>query len=175
MSTDSTHSTGEANVRKLAELIKDIKFAMLTTADPDGALRSRPMATQSTEFDGELWFFTSDASGKAASIKADQHVNVAYSNPDDNHFVSVTGRASIVKDRNKIKELWNPLLKTWFPDGVDDPQIALIRVSVDSAEYWDSPSSKLVHLYGFAKAMLTGRRPEGGENERMDIANPSIH
>jgi general stress protein 26 len=172
---NSTHSTGEANVQKLAELIRDMKFAMLTTLDPDGCLRSRPMATQNREFDGDLWFFTSKNSGKISSIQNDQHVNVAFADPDDQRYVSVSGRAEIVSDRQKISELWSPAMQTWFPKGKDDPQISLIRVRAESAEYWDSPSSAIVHLIGFAKAMITGERPHPGENERMDIANPPVH
>ena len=172
---NNSHSTGEANIKKLAELIREMKFAMLTTVDPDGCLRSRPMATQKNEFDGDLWFFTSRRSGKMESIKKDQHVNVAYADPDDQRYVSVSGRAEVVADQGRINELWTPALRAWFPKGKDDPEIALLRVRVESAEYWDSPSSTLVHLVGFAKALLTGERVKPGENERMDIANPPVH
>ena len=175
MQTNSTHSTGEANIKKLGELIRDMKFAMLTTVDPDGVLRSRPMVTQKAEFDGELWFFTSSKSGKISSIRNDQHINVAYADPDSQRYVSVSGRAELVNDRKKVHELWTPMMLAWFTNGENDPEISLIRVRVESAEYWDSPSSTLVHLIGFAKALLTGERPQLGENERMDIANPSIH
>jgi general stress protein 26 len=175
MPIDSAHSTGEANIKKLAEIIRDMKFAMLTTVDPDGSVRSRPMATQEQEFDGDLWFFTSRVSGKIDSIKNDKHVNVVYANPDEQRYVSISGRAEINSDRNKIKELWSPAVKAWFPKGVDDPEICLIRVRVETAEYWESPSSPIAHLIGFAKAVLTGERPKLGENERIDVANPQIH
>jgi general stress protein 26 len=168
-------STIEANVQKLADLIRDMKFAMLTTLDPDGSIRSRPMATQKSEFDGDLWFFTGKNSGKINSIQNDQHVNVAYADSDGQRYVSVSGRAEIITDRKKISELWTPAMKAWFPKGVDDPDISLIRVRAESAEYWDSPSSPIVHLIGFAKAIITGERPQLGDNERMEISNPSVH
>src|SRR5690242_20494485 len=109
-------------VEKLAKLIKGIKIAMLTTTCDDGTMRSRPMATQRTPFDGELWFFTDDESPKVAEIRKDQHVNVSYADADSNTYVSVSGRAMLVKDRAKAKELWNPLYKAWFPEGLDDPR-----------------------------------------------------
>lgn len=144
------------DVQKLAKLIKGIKFAMLTTAMPDGTLRSRPMATQQTEFDGSLWFFTYYHSGKVDEIRNDQHVNLSYADPSDNRYVSVSGRAMILRDRIKAEELWTELHRAWFPNGLDDPNLALLRVNVSDAEYWDSPSSKVVQLAGFVKAIVTG-------------------
>lgn len=74
-----------------------------------------------------------------------------------------------MKDKARAKELWNPIYKAWFPDGLDDPNLALIRVDVDQAEYWDSPNSKVVQLAGFVKAIVTGQRAEGGENEKINL------
>ena len=123
----------EESIEKLKGLIEDIDFGMLTTMD-GGKLRSRPMSTQQVEFDGDLWFFTSDKTHKVDEIEADNRVNIAYSKPDDNVYVSVSGTAAIVKDRAKIEELWNPILKAWFPEGLDDPTLCLLKVSVEEAE-----------------------------------------
>ncbi len=157
------------SIKKLGAMIKDIKVAMLTTATHDGQLRSRPMMTQQAEFDGDLWFLTGASTPKADEIQAEQHVNLSYAEPDDHRYVSVSGRASIVRDRAKIHELWNPLYKAWFPKGEDDPDIVLLRVEVEQAEYWDSPSSKMVALAGFVKAVATGERFEGGDNEKLNL------
>jgi general stress protein 26 len=151
----------EENIRKLAELIGGIKVAMLTTIEDDGCLRSRPMATQQTEFDGRLWFFTRRDTAKVHEIQHDQHVNLAYASPSDERYVSVAGRARMIHDRAKAKELWNPIYKAWFPEGLDDPDLGLLCVDVEKAEYWDSPSSKVVQLLGFAKAIATGKTYEG--------------
>jgi len=156
-------------LEKLQSLIEDIDFAMLTTVDTDGVLRSRPMSTQKAEFDGDLWFFTSDKTHKVEEIERDSRVNASYAEPDDNVYVSVSGNASITKDRAKMEELWNPILKAWFPDGLDTPGICLLKVSVEQAEYWDSPSSTLVQIAGFVKALVTGRRADGGENEKINL------
>ena len=158
----------EESIKKLGALIKDIQMAMLTTID-GGVLRARPMATQDTEFDGELWFFTSDKTHKVAEIEKDNRANVSYSKPNDNVYVSVSGAVSIVKDREKIEELWNPAYKAWFPDGLDDPTICLLKINVEQAEYWDSPSSTIVHIVGFVKALVTGERAQGGENEKITL------
>lgn len=133
-------------VRKLGEMIKDIEFAMLTTVDEDGTLRSRPMATQQAEFDGDLWFFTRASAPKVDEVEHDHRVNLSYSKPEDQRYISVSGTARMMRDRAKIKELWSPALKAWFPKGVDDPDIALLKVSVERAEYWDSSSSTMTHI-----------------------------
>ena len=162
-------ATKDQGVKKLADLIKDIQYAMLTTALPDGTLRSRPMATQNTPFDGTLWFFTGIDSGKVDEVRGDRHVNVSYADPSHNRWVSVSGTATVVRDKAKIKGLWSPPVKAWFPDGPDDPNVALLRVEVSEAEYWDAPSSKMVQVVGFVKAIVTGNTYEPGENEKIAL------
>ncbi|MDX5482573.1 MAG: pyridoxamine 5'-phosphate oxidase family protein [Hymenobacteraceae bacterium] len=157
------------NLQKLVDKIKDIDIAMMTTMDDDGSLRSRPMQTPEVKADGALWFFTGYESGKSHEIKNDSHVNLSYSKPSDNLYVSVSGRASLSRDRQKIEELWSPAMKAWFPEGKDDPNIGLIKVTIDKAEYWDSPSSAVVHLYGMAKAAITGERPDPGDNKKINL------
>jgi general stress protein 26 len=161
--------TRKEAIEKLNDLIEAIDFAMLTTVDIDGVLRSRPMSTQEAEFDGTLWFFTSDNTHKIEEIERDKRVNASYAKPEDNVYVSVSGTASISRDRQKMEELWNPILKAWFPEGLDDPHICLLKVDVEQAEYWDSPSSTLVQIVGFVKALVTGQRADGGENEKINL------
>lgn len=155
---------------KLWSMIKDIRIAMMTTMDADGTLRSRPMANVQTgqkAFDGVLWFFTRASAHKNLEIAEHNQVNLAYADPDEQHYVSVSGRASLVRDGNKVKQLWSEPLRTWFPNGADDPDLALIRIEVESAEYWDSPSGTMVYLYGYIKSQLTGAPPSPGENRKL--------
>ncbi len=161
----------ENNIQKLGKLIEDVKIAMLTTVDQDGTLRSRPMATQKTEFDGTLWFFTRASSPKVEEVEQAHNVNLSYAAPDSNTYVSVTGTAGLVRDPAKAKELWNPILKAWFPKGLEDPDLALLHVQVEKAEFWDSPSSTMVQLAGFVKALATGKayRASPGEHEQITL------
>lgn len=156
-------------IQKLAGLIKDIKFAMLTTVHEDGTLHSRPMATQQQEFDGDLWFFTKADSSKVEDAKRERRVNVSYASPDDQRYLSVSGTAEIVRDRVKMKELWNPIYKAWFPQGLEDPEIALLKVNVEGAEYWDTPSGKMVQLIGYMKAMITGEPYKASKDEHDKV------
>jgi general stress protein 26 len=157
------------NVAKIAKEIKGIRFAMLTTVALDGSLHSRPMAAQEQDFDGDLWFFTGKDSVKVDELERNNQVNVAFASLDDNRYVSISGTARLVTDRAKIDELYTPAVKAWFPEGKDDPNIALVHVDPELAEYWDSPNSKLVQVAGFLKAIATGERIKGGENETVKL------
>ncbi len=162
-------NTNQDDVKKLGELIEAIKFAMLTTSDKDGTLRSRPMTTQQVEFDGDLWFFAGKDSGLAQETHKQHQVNLAYAAPDDNRYVSVSGLAEWVQDKQKIKELWNPLYKAWFPDGLDDPNLALLKIHVEKAEYWEAPGGAVVTLVGFVKALATGQPADVGKHEKIEF------
>jgi general stress protein 26 len=136
----------EVNMKKLAMMIRGIKVAMLTTVSADGTLRSRPMATQDVEFEGTLWFFTAAGSEKMSEIRQYPQVSVSYASADDHRYVSLSGRASLIHDAGKMKELWSPVYRAWFPQGTGDPDLALLRVDIDKAEYWDTLSRSMVEL-----------------------------
>lgn len=146
---------------RLRDTIKDIQFTMMTTIDSQGKMHSRPMATMAfddvNDFEGVLWFFTKKDSVKVHEIELDKEVNLSYADPGSQRYVSVSGFASIEADKLRMMQFWKPTLKAWFPEGLDDPQLTLIKVEVDSAEIWDSPPSKVVKLVGIAKSMMTGK------------------
>jgi len=146
-------------VKKVAELIKDIRIAMFVTLDASGRPHSRPMATQHTEFDGTLWFMTSAETAKNAEIEKEPRVNVAYMSTSSESYLSVSGDADIVNDRERIAELWNPIMNAWF-EGPDDPTLRLIRVRVQEAEYWDTPGGKVASLISIVKAVVTGNQTD---------------
>ena len=133
-------------INHLSSLIHGIRIAMLTTECEDGSLRSRPMATLDTEFDGTLWFFTKADSPMVEEINHVDQVNLSYSLADQQRFVSVSGRATLVIDRQKMADLWNPSFRFWMPQELNDPQIALLRVDIGKAEYWDYHSCVMVQV-----------------------------
>ena len=158
----------ETQLAKIWDLIKDTKFAMLTSED-GGQLRSRPMAVSQSGFDGTLWFFTKASSHKVDEVEADHRVGVSFSDPSSQNYVSLSGTASLVQDRAAIDAHWSEALATWFPNGKDDPDVALLKIAVTQAEYWDAPNSAMVHAYGYVKAKLTGEPPHPGEHEKVTL------
>lgn len=167
--SDRHETERQAHIRQLAELIKDVEIAMLTTRKPDGTLVSRPLGTQEVEFDGDLWFATGADSEKVAEIALDPRVNVSYASKGKNTYVSVAGTASIVRDRAKIDELWSPAMKIFFPGGKEDPNLVLIRVSAESAEFWDGPGSIFGKALYLLVAGVTGEPTSLSEQATVDL------
>lgn len=160
----------EDRLAKLRELIDGIPIASLVTVEADGTLRARPMATETLGDEPTLWFFTDDHSAKVDDVRVHEQVCLVYAAPERNRYVSISGSAALVRDREKIDELWKPLHKAWFPNGKDDPKLALLRVDFVSAEYWDAPGGKLVQLFELAMATVTGdRATDIGEHEQLTL------
>jgi len=159
----SHHDNGAEHVH---DLIKDQRTAMLTTIHDEGTLTSRPMGCQQVDADGTLWFLAFSDSEKADEIRRRPEVNVAFT--EEGKWVSLAGRAFVSHDPGRARELWNDFAQAWFQCEPDDARVAVIRVDADSAEYWDSPG-RVGTLVGVLKAKVTGRRPDDGENETVDL------
>ena len=154
---------------ELWERIESVRTAMMTTVAPDGSLRSRPMWTQGDEFDGSLWFFTSDDDPKVDDLQRDPHVGLSYAAPDKDLYLSVSGRAELVRDRSKAEELWNVFAEAWFPDGVDDPKLALIRVDVEHAHYWEDKKPKVLQFAEIVLGAIRDTPPKSGDEQELDL------
>ena len=159
-------TTQTDEVRKLTELLGDERIGMLTTTAPDGALTSRPMAMQEVEEDGDLWLFADRGSGKFDAIATHPHVNFAVSTAST--WISLAGRAELVDDPARKKALWNAGADAWFPDGEDNPDIVLLRIDAESAEYWDTPGGRISTLLSFVKTRVTGE-PRKDDNARVEL------
>ncbi|RTR28375.1 general stress protein [Deinococcus radiophilus] len=160
--------TREQAIQKVAELIRGIKFCMLVTQTDEGHLHSRPVTTQDQEFDGDLWFIGGKDSEWVQDISKREQINLAYSQPDGQNYVSITGRASLVEDRTKLEEVWSDFYKAYFPEGIDDPNVQLVRVETHGAELWES-SGKLASAFQTAKGLLTGNQADMGTNQSVAL------
>ncbi|QHV94085.1 pyridoxamine 5'-phosphate oxidase family protein [Spirosoma endbachense] len=163
-----TKSQKNPQLDKVRELVEDIRIAMMTTVDEAGHLVSRPMAALQMDEDGTIWFFTKRSSPKVDQIDNNQHrVNLAFADVGDADYVSISGTADELDDRAKVNELWNPQAKAWFPEGKDDPELILLKVHTDMAEYWNASDSTMVRLFQQATAAITGNPPKMGENVKV--------
>ena len=155
---------------KVMEMIKDLNIAMLSTRGPDGKFHSRPMAASDATFEGTLYFLTDIESGKIHDLETDPETVITFSDHGKQKYVALRGHGEILRDRAAIKDHWTSAARAWFPKGQDDPSIALIKVEIEEAEYWDAPSAKMVVLYAYAKALVTGQKPGNvGEHERVSM------
>jgi general stress protein 26 len=126
-------------LQQLSILLEDVDCGMLATVDDDGSLHSRPMCIcGDIDSDGLLWFFTFADSHKVLEIEHNQQVNVSFAASSQQQYASISGTAELVRERNKLQEKWQPELQTWFPRGLDEPNIALLKVKINKADYWDN-------------------------------------
>jgi general stress protein 26 len=162
-----TASNPEQHIKKLGSLIKGIKFAMVSTVDAEENLHSCPLTTQQIDFDGDLWFIVGRNSEVFANLQADARVNVSYSS-EKAVYVSASGHSQVVEDREMLEKLWNPAYKIWFEKGIDDPNIALLKIAVDKAEYWEAPSFAVTRMLAFARALIT-KDKKVGEHHKINL------
>ena len=161
----------EDGKRKVVDLVDGIDYAMFTTRDEDGAaLHARPMAYCKVEGDGDLWFFTKRDSRKVKELSADPRVLVGFADPRKQTFVSISGQADVVADREKVAALWNEIYRAWFPGGADDTNVVLVRVRAEHAEYWDNSTSAMVYAFGYLKAVTTGKPARSGDVGTVELA-----
>jgi len=161
-------SNPQESIEKVRDLVKGIKVAMFTTEDIDGDFHSRPMMTQEADFDGDIWFFAFRDSPKVEEIEHNPSVNVAYMG--DNSFVSIAGRVEVVNDVQKKKELWHEPLRIWFEDGPESPDVVLLRIRSQSAQYWEGPSGVIGKAVSMVKVLLTGDPEAAGENKKVRLS-----
>ncbi len=158
------------DIDHLVNLIRGIRIAIMTTVCKDGSLCSRPMATLEPEFDGGLWFFTKADSASEGPVEAEGQVNVTYENALESIYVSLSGRAILAQDRQLIEKLWNEELRVWFPEGINDPQLALLRVDVDNWTSWNAQSTGMSEQSGTFKEAPTEVIPDLGDHRRLDLS-----
>ncbi len=144
---------------KLQDLLEDFDVAMLATRTAEGQLRARPMVLAEVEPDGTLWFLTDRRSAKIEELKRDYQVGVTLQS--SSRFVSISGTAAPVEDRQRVARIWKAEWQAWFPGGKDDPNLVLLRVDGHAGEYWDnSGTAGVKYLVEVGKALLTGTRPD---------------
>ena len=155
------------DVQKVAKLIKQFRFAMLTTTGDQGKLLARPMTVQEVEFDGDLWFITARDSHTVTELRSNPIAGVSFASNDT--WVSLSGTATMIDDARKVAQLWNPWVQAWFPDGPNDPNVVLVKFTGESAEYWDTPGGRLASVLSLVKSRVTGKAPEGGANDKVTL------
>ena len=155
----------------LWHLIKDMKFGMFTHRHADGGLHAHPLTTQNRSLDeqGVLYFFVSKKTELGQRVHADGNVCVAYGDPGKDTWVSISGTATVNEDRVQKEKLFNPIVKAWFPGGLDDPNLELIEVKIHHAEYWNITESKMTQLLKMTTAAVTGTPPKLGEHRELNL------
>lgn len=154
--------THQEAIDKFKELIKHEPTCLFTTLLTQVPLLTRPMSVQKVCDQGNFWFLSSSESDKNAEIAIDDRVQLFFLNVSDYEFLSVYGKATISRDKQKIDELWNDIAKAWFEDGKEDPRVTVIKVTPEEGFYWDTKSGKLVSMIKILASAVTGKTLEEG-------------
>ncbi len=158
------------NVEKLIEMVKDARICMLITNEKNSEnVSGRPMSISKIDADGNMWFFSKASSYKVDEIEESKKVSIAITNESSNNYLMIHGTATLVYDKSKMKELWSPVMKAWFPLGLDDSDMTLIKVTPNEVNYWESSSSKMVVLFNLLKAIVTGKEYAEGEHGKINL------
>jgi len=157
----------ERDISKVTDIINGARIGMVTTVNEQGALVSRPLAVQDVKDDGDMWFFTGLGTSQVAHVRNDPRVNVSFGK--NTEWVSVAGNAEVVTDRQIIRDMWNQTVEAWFPDGPETPEVCLLRVDSESAEYWTSPGGAAATVLQWVKSKVTHSRMSVGESGTVDL------
>lgn len=165
--TEHDAPSRDEQLETIRRILKAGRTAVVTTQSKSGALHSRPLALLDEEFDGALFFFTLDPSGKTDDVRRHDQVNVSVS--DDKGFLSLSGAASIDRNQARIDLYWNPFAEAYFDGGKEDPNVALLRVDIESVEYWDTDKPLVAKAFQLAKGLVTDDEPDLGANGRVEL------
>jgi general stress protein 26 len=166
------HLTGEAAVAKARQLLPGFRTTMLVTkADEGSGLHMRPMALQGdlSVFGGTLWFFTDDRAPKVREIQRQPTVSLVFQDEETSRYLQLNGTATVVSDRGKMRELFTADAKTWFPGGLDDPHLTLLRIDVTGGAFWERPGGVLQSMAAFTKSVVTGTPGKGGRAGTIEL------
>ncbi|WP_308796983.1 pyridoxamine 5'-phosphate oxidase family protein [Agromyces silvae] len=153
---------------RISDIVTSADVAMLTTEGGDGSLHARPLAVLQKRFDGTIRFLIEDPSPKVEEIRTNPRVNVSFASKAG--YLSLAGTARLVEDNAAaIDELWGPAAEAWFPGGREDPEIVVLEVLPESAEYWAKTESGIVAAAKATKAFFTKEQPDIGENRVVEF------
>ena len=166
---DTKNLSGKEAIEKMQELVKSADICLFTTALSKLPLSTRPMSTQEVDDDGSLWFFSGKSSNKNEDIQKDNRVQLFYYNKGSSEYLSVYGEAMIVDDRKEVERLWSPMVKTWFTEGKDDPDLKLIKVKPLEAYYWDTKHNKMIAGLKILTGSIVGKTMDDGVEGKMQL------
>jgi general stress protein 26 len=159
----SNHST-----ERIWDVIEKAGVCMMTTRF-SGGLRARPLEARADRDRGTIWFLTDRRAAKDDEIEAFPDICLTFIYSKEKVYLSMSGQASVARNTNRARMLWNEKQQAWWPDGPSDPNVLVIKFKPERAEIWDGPASSAVASHEFAKARATGKKPNLGEKRKRTI------
>lgn len=161
--------SSQAAIDKLKELVDNIDICLFCTAIDKGSLHAVPMSRQEVDEQGNIWFIANADSDTCRNINADKKVSLHFSKVSDYEFLIVTGTAELSRDQARIDKYWNSFMEAWFEQGKEDPNICLIKVTSEAAEYWETKDGKVLTMLKIAASALTGKSFDTGNEGTLNL------
>lgn len=168
--SDTKNLSNTEAIEKLRSLVDEINICLFCTnlGEDDGST-CRPMGAQKVCDQGNIWFFSEKNSVKNQEIAQNKNVQLFFSHPSKNSYLVVNGVAEVIIDKAKIEELWTPIVKTWFKEGKDDPNISIIKVTPSSAYYWDTQGNQMINFIKMIASVATGTNLVSGREGSLVV------
>lgn len=166
---DKINLANQDAVKKLQNMAKEVKVCMFCTYDSTNRLQTAPMSTNKVDEEGNIWFISDKNSQRNTDLAGNDTTDLIFGDPAKENYISVHGSSEVLYDKEIIKDLWNPIVKTWFQGGVDDPNISVIKVTPDDAYYWDTKHGKMVSFIKIIAGAVTGKTMDDGVEGKLSL------
>jgi general stress protein 26 len=166
---DKQNLANREAVKKMKDLAEEIKICMFCTYDVQQVMQTAPMSASKIEDDGTFWFLSAKDSTRNRDIQSNSTTDLIFAQPGKENYLSVHGTSEILYDKQKIDDLWNPIVKTWFTEGKNDPNISVIKFTPGEAYYWDTKHGKMVSFLKIAVGAVTGKTMDDGIQGKLKV------
>lgn len=166
---DKVNLANSDAIKKLQDMAKEVKICMFCTYDGTNRLQTAPMSVNKVDDEGNVWFISDKNSKRNEDLAVNTITDLIFGDPANENYISLHGSSQVLYDKETIKELWNPIVKTWFQGGVDDPNISIIKVTPDDAYYWDTKHGKMISFLKIVAGAITGKTMDDGVEGKLKV------
>jgi general stress protein 26 len=166
---DKENLSNQDAIKKMKDMAEEIQICMFCTYDAQNKMQTAPMNANQIDDDGTFWFLSTKDSTRNIDIQANSVTDLIFAQPSKSNYLSIRGTSEILHDKQKIDDLWNPMVKTWFTEGKDDPNITVIKFTPEEAYYWDTKNGKMVSFLKIALGAVTGKTMDDGIQGKLIV------
>lgn len=167
--SDKEHLSNQDAIKKMKDMAEEIQICMFCTYDAQRRMQTAPMSASQIDEDGTFWFLSTKESTRNIDIQGNSTTDLVFAQPSKSNYLSIRGSSEVLYDKQKIDELWKPMVKTWFTEGKDDPNISVIKFTPEEAYYWDTKHGKMVSFLKIAVGAVTGKTMDDGIQGKLNV------
>jgi general stress protein 26 len=166
---DKQNLSNQDAIKKMKDMAEEVQICMFCTYDAQNKMQTAPMSANQIDDDGTFWFLSTKESTRNSDIQGNNSTDLIFAQPSKSNYISIRGTSEILYDKQKINDLWNPIVKTWFTEGKDDPSISIIKFTPEEAYYWDTKNGKMISFLKIAVGAVTGKTMDDGIQGKLKV------